>query len=76
MLFKCHRITSPRLTHVKAQPLGANARQSRSGWEEPVLMEIIAVKMAQSKSRRQQISAVTRETNMETGTSAGGLRQG
>lgn len=32
--------------------------------------------MAQSKSRRQQISAVTRETNMEMGRFAGRLRQG
>lgn len=32
--------------------------------------------MAQSKSRRQQISAVTRETNMEMGTFSGGLHQG
>lgn len=43
--------------------------QSGSGWEELVLLEILT-------ARLQQKSTVTRETNMETGTIAGGLRQG
>lgn len=43
--------------------------QSRSGWEELVSLEI-------RTARVQQKSMVTRETNLETGTIAGGLRQG
>lgn len=41
--------------------------QSRSGWEELVFV---------GNSSRQQKSTVTRETNLEMGTIAGGLRQG
>lgn len=43
--------------------------RSRSGWEELVLLEIRTVRL-------QQKSTVTRETNLDTGTIAGGLRQG